>query len=249
MSLATAANVTAHGPRRATARKTTGEQVKRSSAAEVIDHAAAAAQRRVQIGDPLLDLMERTRLGYLSAEAAEDEAVSDAIYDPLFEEQKNAPAATSMAGVLAALRYGISDIEGFDSCTGSVLRGALAGLERIVGSPKTDPAFRIIEEHRAAWTKWKAFGDHTPDEHPAFKAADKKEVACWERLIATTPTTIAGLGALLDYYDRAKLLQRACESGDAETILKALASAAPMICGVAASTTATDDPLLDKRRR
>ena len=211
MSPATA-TATTRSPRRATARKTTGEQVKRSSAAEVIDHAAAAARRRVQVGDPLLDLMERTRLGYLSAEAAEDEAASDAIYDPLFEEQKNAPAATSMAGVLAALRYGVSDIEKLDSTTAGILRGALVGLEKIVGSQKPDDALPSIGMHDPLLKIVTAYFDGVKTFNAAVQAhpewPDAEQQALYEQLAAPSlrrvteplpaPTTPAGAIAGLD---------------------------------------------------
>jgi hypothetical protein len=87
-----------------------------------------------------------------------------------------------------------------------------AALARVIpdpGSPAApvDPIFAAIERHRAAWAPYEAalkrtgpFVGPPPQALEDTKnAADDAEMAVSNELFATTPTTLAGLGALLRY--------------------------------------------------
>ncbi|RXF67553.1 hypothetical protein [Hansschlegelia zhihuaiae] len=186
--------------------------------------------------DPLLDLLARSAEAYRLAEAAEGDAAANAIYHPIHAEQANAPAATTMQGVMTGLAFGINgDDAWLDDCFGGVAKGALRGLETIVGAKLSDPVFRALEAHAEAFRAWDALYGKVPDSDAKLKAADDREWKCWEDLLATSPKTLSGLAALLDYYSTPRFAQRIDEGDFALAILKALASISPILRGAAPS--------------
>ena len=76
------------------------------------------------------------------------------------------------------------------------------------GAAAQDPVFAAIEEHRRCYAVLVVAGKNEPDlEHPdhaawearSFKTMDEEDEAA-DALVATVPTTVAGLLAYLDYF-------------------------------------------------
>ncbi|GBD48149.1 hypothetical protein [Methylopila sp. Yamaguchi] len=92
--------------------------------------------------DPLADLLDRhaRTVEDLKARRGDPQALEalEATLDELHARQKEAPVPTTLAGVLAGLRWAVPEVEGVDDCGDGVLRAALAGLEEIVARGRAD---------------------------------------------------------------------------------------------------------------
>lgn len=91
-----------------------------------------AALHRRSVGDPLLDLVQRTR-----SFEANPVGIDGGEYglDLLNGELKAAPAATSIPGVITGLDYGFEQVKDFDRCGDGVLVAAITGLGDILAKP------------------------------------------------------------------------------------------------------------------
>lgn len=129
----------------------------------------------------------------------------------------NATVPTTLAGLIALARHWRQYLQAewnnpeqsmWDAAAhdeyGDVLRhliGAVEGFgapteQPAVEQPAVDPIFAAIARHRAAWAAWQAANEEGGDDGPA----QRKYYTALDALIATTPTSVAGIAALARHW-------------------------------------------------
>lgn len=172
-----------------------------------------AVKRGTTSPDPVVELGADFNAANLANQCAlerEDDAQSDAAYKCLrdIEQRIMATRATSAAGAVIKLRvaqrFATVDEDG-DPSVGKMLASASEDLERLAGDTLPDSAppcpappdvaVELAERYKRKADEWDAAGGRTDEENNAFV---ERECVRERRMIATVPTTTAGVIAYLD---------------------------------------------------
>jgi hypothetical protein len=85
----------------------------------------------------------------------------------------------------------------FGALTAAAMASA-AAIPAIADAEPPDPAFRLLQVHKAAWTRLLRIEDLT-DDHETLEEAGRAVDVALNEITTTPPTTVAGMRAVMEY--------------------------------------------------